>query len=569
MACRYNAVDQLLVKERRNKMNEIEMNKGEPIVRPSYIEFSKAIETAFNKLAIQNKVLYRTKIKHGALREAFSNSFPEGAVRQYENCSCCASFIGRYGHLTYIDIVDGQYVLKSALWNGLENLDPHWNDAVAAMKKLVEKSDILSVWYSDYKVLGTKQEGGFNHLNIERITTHTQVGIKSFGEMMAATMEDYKALAETIGTADIDTINNALKYFTHDKQLSNMDSRIDALTWFKNTKSAHMATKNRREKELIVWNAIGTEKMDRLRIGSSVMGEFMTNLKNGDGFEVAKRKFLAMTDSLKYKRATTPPKAGTVMQAEKVFETMSMASSLVRRFASLAEARRKVWLPKADEVKPAEPTSLFGHLKTKSPEPVVAAKLPEVIEGPMLTWQRFAAQVLPKAEKLRIVVPHGNANFGAITTTVDPEAKPLVEWDREEERNPFAEYSYHGGTPAHIWGLRPGALVEVDAIISTPSSDRDYDKDPTVGHRMIVIKGAADTHMRQIPLGTGWIRHEFHEIRSVLENFFKTGKMAEQPEEFPPFAGLFVHHADSAPVGYTLQALIDGVWVQHRIDRFN
>lgn len=549
-------------------MNEIQSLETK-MPRPSYVDFSKAVETAFNKLALEGRTLYRTSHKKGALRSIFLNVFPEGPARQYENCDCCGSFLGRYGNLAYIEMVNDVPVLKAALWNNLEGLDPHWESAVTSLRDAVEKSDIKSVWYSDYKVLGTKEAGGFNHLHIERISTHTAVGIKSFGQMMAETIQNYNILSKTVGTADLAIIDNALKYFKHDAKLCAHKERADALAWFRDIKTQHQELKDQRVRKLLIWNAVGAQYMDRLRIGQSVMGEFLDNLKNGVSFEAAKGKFLDMVDALKHKRATTPPKAGTVMQAEKMFEIMGLVPSLPRRFAALSEMRHTTWSPKAEQPVEEKTSGAFSHLATKQAPPQ-ATELPEVVYGPVLTWERFAAEVLPKAEKLQARTAPGNMNYMSVSAPVDMEAKPILKWDNEEHRNPFAEYLYYGGSPAQVWNLKPNTWVEVESIVVAPTAWAEAEKGETELPLILVLKGAQDLHMaeNQIPLGAQCIRHDLHEVRSVIENYFKSGKLAEQPEDKPPFGGLFVAPGPNSGVGIVLRAFVEGVWVQYQIDRY-
>ena len=48
------------------------------------------------------------------------------------------------------------------------------------------------------------------------------------------------------------------------------------------------------------------------------------------------------------------------------------------------------------------------------------------------------------------------AHFYAFVTAVDPEAAPIIQWDREDRRNPVTWYTHHSPPAAPDWNLSIG-----------------------------------------------------------------------------------------------------------------
>jgi hypothetical protein len=214
---------------------------------------------------------------------------------------------------------------------------------------------------------------------------------------------------------------------------------------------------------------------------------------------------------------------------------------------------------------------LFGHLKTKEQTTTVtASQLPTTIDGGIMSWTRFKAEVLPQAENLFIRITGNNMPFYSVSTSVDPEAQPLMAWDDEDNRNPFAAYCYHQGSPAAQWNLKPYALMPVQAIITQPHDWKQPGAETGDNvNLLIVVEDCKDLGLQQIPLAASWVRNDLHEVRSTLENFFVTGKMEPQPEDKAPFGGLGVHTVPGGGIGYEIHVVSNDVKTKFFIDRLS
>jgi hypothetical protein len=104
-----------------------------------------------------------------------------------------------------------------------------------------------------------------------------------------------------------------------------------------------------------------------------------------------------------------------------------------------------LWVPPLAKEAPAS-SGVFGHLKAKgAPAPVADMSVPPKL----MTWEKFMRTVMPMASKIELAVPNSADRFMALTTAVNPEAPPLLQWDTAEDRNTFSWY-YASGVDAEI-----------------------------------------------------------------------------------------------------------------------
>ena len=151
---------------------------------------------------------------------------------------------------------------------------------------------------------------------------------------------------------------------------------------------------------------------------------------------------------LQYQRPQAPSTSGNIAQAEKVISALQAAGALERRFARFEEIQT-LWTPQPTPQ--SQPAGVFGHLL-----PGVHRDTPMDLGAQVMTWDKFARTVLPTAERIDYSVPLGRESYAAFVTAVNGDAPPLLQWDREERRNPVSWYVYHGDSPPTQWGLTGG-----------------------------------------------------------------------------------------------------------------
>jgi hypothetical protein len=218
-----------------------------------------------------------------------------------------------------------------------------------------------------------------------------------------------------------------------------------------------------------------------------------------------------------YQRPTAAPSAGTVARAEKLVEQLGIAPSLRRRYARLDEVQT-LWTPPA----PTPTAKKGGVFEGLAADSKPAAR--DVATAPQrITFLKFLDTVVPTAQEMRVDVHNeGWAPFMALLTAEDAAAPPILQWDKEELRNPVSLYTYTNASqliPAR-WGIKE-RLPRVTAISYRPHMWNGAEADTS--HRgkgaILLLEGCCDEGTSGSALFPEFMRSELHEVRSVIEAY--------------------------------------------------
>jgi hypothetical protein len=185
-----------------------------------------------------------------------------------------------------------------------------------------------------------------------------------------------------------------------------------------------------------------------------------------------------------------------------------------------------------------------------------------------MTWEKFARVVLPEAQKVDLRVPSGAASFGALVTAADPEAPPILQWDRAEQRNPVSWYLWTNGSPASQWGLQAGAWHAVTAVALRPAQWYGG-RFPHQGQGVILLlDGARDANWRAagLVLFPETLRAELHPVRATIEAHSKSGQLEGADEAGA--CGLIIGAGASA-INVGLQVTTGAGVQEYTIDRWD
>jgi hypothetical protein len=516
------------------------MNNDNTMVAPSHLDTEEAVPNnqsfrIFNadlqahvddQLATNNGIVFMVELgSRSALFDSYLQGFEEGHDRQWHNCSCCKSFLRRYGGLVTVNPTTGE--TKALLWDETKVSD-YFAPAVKRVRELVEAAPIRSVFYPErgVKDLGEYKKGNFNHFcvltNGFKTPRNTYLSIQS---QMASSPESFKTLSQHLAAFDQLNIDNCAVFFENDATLKNYPHFVDGIKWFADLKRRKDAIRNSKLARNLVWYAVATESPGRLVFGNTVGGTFIENVTKNMPFEDAKRAFLAMVDPRFYQRPQVAATSGNIEQAEQIIAKMGLASALKRRFFRFDEITQFKWQPKAPAPAADEATGgVFGHLKPKDAAPA-AQNLPS-IDGGTVTWRRFAEEVLPKADELHVMmnafVPY---KLLIPTTAVDPEAKPILSWDREDRRNPVSAYVHIQGLPPRHYNLDATRPIKVKAISVFPEL-LATDEVETSHTAFVVLEGAYDaSNGKGLALFPQILRQELHGVRATIEQFSNQGEL--------------------------------------------
>jgi hypothetical protein len=122
---------------------------------------------------------------------------------------------------------------------------------------------------------------------------------------------------------------------------------------------------------------------------------------------------------------------------------------------------------------------------------------------------------------------------------VNAKAPPILQWDRLEQRNPYAVYVYNGGSLASDWYLSAG-FVEVTGLCTNPPH---WYREQHHQHKgmILILKNARDRHYQTAgsALFPENLKSEFHAIRKTIEAYSKSTPLQSFDESSA--CGLFIN----------------------------
>ncbi len=460
----------------------------------------------------------------GGLYDAFLEALPAGR-RQHYVCRTCRHFVERYGGLVEIDETGA---VSPLFWGWTP--PPFFSSAVHEMARIVSKARVTGVFLSSDPVLGNPENsspksptGTWRHmhtsLGANRRSFVKLGGTQTADQVMADKHEDYGTLCRGLAEFPILLVRQAHTLLTTGG-LYRSEKCIGVAKWLLDLHEARASTKHRMTREHITWRAVALAPPGFCHVRSTMIGTLLADLAAGGDFEDIKRSFDLKMNPLRYQRPQAAPTDGQLAAAEKVVAGLASAGSLERRFATLEDiADDAVWMPKA-RVEAPQGGGVFSHLKSGArPAPTID------VPAQIITWDKFWRIVLPEAERIECLVPRGLAAFFAFVTATNMEAPPILQWDRENARNPVNWYLYAKGSFATQWGLTAGTWAPVTAITTQPSSWGGGG-----GHHgngvYIVLDGARDQKSSGLDLFPETLKAEYHAVRAAIEAYSRSREIS-------------------------------------------
>lgn len=426
-------------------------------------------------------------------------------LRQEHTCSCCRTFIHRFGALVVIGETGRTY---SAVWPDETDVDEPYAASIKAMRRAVEAGQVKSVFLCSEPLLGTPEAGGFDHFAVRNPKVY-ESRLLTAGQAMAEKREHFGTLSRGVAEFGVDTVNQALTLLEADT-LYRSDKVLAPARFLKGVHDALAGAKGKDAKRNVIWRAVAAGSAGFCTPRSSMIGTLLEDIAAGLDFGDVSRKFKAKMHPLLYQRPQTDASSGNIAQAEAIFEKLGLAPSLRRRFARLDEIPT-IWKPAVETPQEATKGGVFANLKARD---TVSAE-PMTTPAVNVSWAKFVRSVLPGALAIDVKLAH-NTSYGALVTAVDPEAPLLFQWD-----NPVSWYLYHGGSSPSRWGLT-GQWGKVTGITLQPNQWGNDDPSPGA---MLIIEGAVDRDVNSLALFPETLRSELHQVRRTIEQFSRTSKI--------------------------------------------
>lgn len=438
-------------------------------------------------------------------------------ARQHYTCHACRRFVDTYGGLVTIDDAGRSTPL---LWDASLAVGI-FEAPIAALRRLVTRAKVTGVFLSSDRSWGTPRTGEWVHMAVvpPASMVFKSTAIKNAYQASAEKHEDYGTLCRGLAEFPAAAVEQAHSLLTNG-QLYRSEKCIGVAKWLLDLHTARAAEKGK-ARDNVTWRAVATAPTGFCHVRSTMIGTLLEDIAAGLPFATIKARFDGKMSPLQYQRPTAPPSAGNIAQAEKVVAELGAAGALERRFARLADIQT-IWVPTET---PAPPPSggVFGHLLAQPASPTPIAGAPAVV----MTWEKFSRDVLPTAVQIECRIPAGAASFYTFLTATNPDAPPIIQWDREDRRNPVNWYTYSGGSPASQWGLTAGAWVKATALSEFPHRWFGGRADHQGDGILFVLAGAKDTRKGAgLALFPEALRSEFHAVRATIEAFSMRGELS-------------------------------------------
>lgn len=455
---------------------------------------------------------------------AFLDALPADR-RQHYVCRTCERFVDGFGSLATI-AADG--TIAPAMWT-IADAPPFFADSVRAVARKVARARVTGVFLSGEKAWGVASnksaKAPYEWHHMSAVPSQSLVfrpsGLLDASQVAAARHEEYGMLCRSLAEFPKAVAKQAHTLLTNG-QLFRSEKCVGVAAWLVALHEARGAAKGPR-RDNVTWLAVASAPAGWCHVRGGMIGTLLADISDGLAFSTIKRKWDDKMNPTQYMRPTAAPTAGNIAQAEKLMAAKGLAPSLARRFARLDECET-MWKP-ADAKAAETPGGVFGHLKPKAPG-AVALDLPAVT----MTWEKFARDVLPGALAIEYHVPHGAAGYYALVTAANPDAPPVLQWDREDRRNPVSWYVKSGGSYPSEFNIVDGTWAKVNAL--TPFPHQWHGETSFARHGdgvLFILDGARNvTHERSGGLFPELLRAELHEVRATIEADARVRNIAEK-----------------------------------------
>lgn len=425
--------------------------------------------------------------------------------RQIYKCHACQHFMKAYGGLVTID---DRGDTRSLFWS--VEAPEYFQSAVEALCSIVEQAKITGVFLSSNNKWGVSVTGQWTHFAVTPPSSIIyRKSFKTASQMMAEKLEDFRNMGRALQEYSLAHVTTAITLL-ESEALYRSEKVLGVAKWLKSVYDQRDRTKNTTQRTNILWRMVASAPNGFCHPRGSMIGTLLDDLRFGLSFEQVERRFRIKMDPLMYQRPQVAPAAQNIKRAEEIVAHLGIAESLKRRYARLDEVQT-IWQPKATDV---SGNGVFSHIRPKG-----VVETPNM-EAPSDTFtvEKFRRTILPKADRIEVLAP-SVGNFTALVTALDLNSPPILQWDRDDMRNPVSAYVYNPMSAAATWGLSPNRYHKVNAISLVPSMWNDG----KLGHFstgiIVIIDGARDSNWRSAGLGLfpETLKAELREVRATIE----------------------------------------------------
>lgn len=486
------------------------------------------------------RLMHEAAVKHGLN--------PEEVVKHF-NCSTCARFMSRVGHL----VVDHEGALRSVYWNPHAVIDPLMKDVVAGMKAYVESARIQNVFnvngpyrnYTEVTNLGGKE---FKHYFIEKNVLVHRTPVLNVPIDMSDFSKKFDQVAAVIrftNEVNLDTVLFVDSLFqartiehvgASEKTVKDLRDLISNLQIAK-CLPAYETANNPYDRETVLVNKvwmIAMKNTNLLSIRGSILGKLMTFVQDALSkgardaqIEGIVKFWREQTSGLKYMRTTREASESQISKTARFLDEGGWNNSLKQVEAAEKdipvhwEAKQCWAFEEGDE----PVVNDFAAFAARKGVEVETKSKPKPID-----LGYFINEALQYVDSMGVVATGLSFRPIMINRMADMDAKPIFSWDNEESRAPFIPWRYDHNFM--IRDLRPEPSITKDGQTVLPVLSITSDKAiGYVGRRAedtVVFFQFGGISMPDAPrpaLFAESMKPEFYEHRRALEDYSRATRI--------------------------------------------
>lgn len=462
--------------------------------------------------------------------------------RQHYNCNACRGFINRYA-LTCVVNDDGtirpwlfrKYLPEQIADNPFRRFSTQVADAIINHGNRVSRC--LTIPMKDMDgMLGVdtnEEHPEFNHLMAYAPEYNLDLSRQRIN-----LDERHKVFVKNMVklTKQFSTVDNVMKVYVmlNDNIIPMKDKYCSLVEWYLECAKKVMGANGHRRNNLL-WKYSIEAPDSVVAFSSTAIGNLIENLNNGMNDEVAINIYRQMVDSHHYMR---PTKEVTSNQTEEAFKLISelgyTEKDFDRKLALFDDIKDHcIWLPKQTETTSQKSENFFSHLaadkeNVKSDEDDLRIRTTKT-----MSFTTFLKEIeAGKYTAMQYLYTPGNPMY-AMVAPVHPDAKPIIYWDTEEDRNPYSWYT-RGGTDRFFDPYYDATYDRIDhfasktlkrnhviGIVPLPHMWNETVSIASVGFKgyLFVIKDVEDTDNTSSALFPQILKKDLYPIRAVMERY--------------------------------------------------
>lgn len=390
--------------------------------------FNQIFNTHWQEMIASRPQLFKMAIDPDLLWETYLESFPPGTneifrERREFDCSCCRSFIKKYGGL--VKIANGEVV---SIWD-FDPQDPTYTPVVNALSNLVHQHHLENLAVESDKVLGTP----LSYEQFENgIHTWHHFSLELPREMLyklRTPKNEYLAGKK----ADHDVFYRSLEEITSESVETVLDLIEEGMVyrgneWKKNLKRFKIAQKQfeLHHTDEYLWEGVISQRPQVLRMKNTSMGTLLSDLSAGVDVNLALERFGRTVDPVNYRRPKNLAFTKTMLEsAKKELENLGLLNSLQQKHATLRDltVNNVLWVNRKAR-KAMQGLDIFEEL---SQEITVDARSFKNLPG--ISLATFLEDILPQTETLEVLFTSDKIrNLVSLLAPNDPSSPPLFKW---------------------------------------------------------------------------------------------------------------------------------------------